>query len=344
MAIDIEALTAALSEDNPSGPDLSYDAERQEIEEAFDRSGSDDAETASDTDWRAIIRKITSQAELTRDLWLPIYLMRAGANIGSLETVDDGAQLLAGLFEQQWPTVHPQLDDYGFQGRKGPCESLTRISEFLAPLRRVVLLEHSRLGSYSGADFERFRTNGDSESGYGMFRALLAETDDEALGEIVARLDGIADAIRRADAVLVVNAGSDTGTNFQPTYDALGEMKRAVASFMRTASPSAEGSDAEGGGDYGNADDDSGGGGSIGGRVNSRADVVRALDAITDYYSRKEPGSPVPLALRRARDWVNLDFLTVLEDIAPNSLDEARRVLVSGRNNETASEGWSSDG
>ena len=62
--------------------------------------------------------------------------------------------------------------------------------------------------------------------------------------------------------------------------------------------------------------------------------MVRAIDAIAEYYARKEPGSPVPFALRRARDWVSLSFLEVLEDIAPNSLDEARRVLTNGRESE----------
>ncbi len=343
MAIDLDALTAPITEENPAGPDLSYESARQEIEEAFERSVSDDNATASDTDWRDIIRKIVAQAAETRDVCLPIYLMRAGASAGDLETVEDGAQLLAGLFEQQWATVHPKLDDYGFQGRKGPCESLTRIGEFLNPLRNVVLLEHPRLGSYTGADFDRFRTNGDSEDGYGMFRALLAETDDDALNDIVTRVTGIADAIRRADGVLVVNAGDDTGTNFQPTYDAFADIAKGVASFLRT--PSAlVGDDVSEEGATGDDSDDAGGsGGSIGGRVNSRQDVLRALDAIADYYARKEPASPVPFALRRAREWVSLDFLAVLEDIAPGSLDEARRVLVSGRNNnENGSDNWSS--
>ena len=75
----------------------------------------------------------------------------------------------------------------------------------------------------------------------------------------------------------------------------------------------------------------SGGGPRIAGRVESREDVVKALDAIADYYRRREPTSPVPAALQRVREWVNLDFLALLEDIAPNSLDEAKRVLVTQR-------------
>jgi type VI secretion system ImpA family protein len=334
MAIDIEALVAPISESEPAGPDMSYDSGRQEIEAAFETSVSDDSAEESPVDWRGLLRTISAQAEKTRDIWLAIYMMRAGAKAGQLDAVEDGALLLAGLFENLWDSVHPQLDEYGFQGRKGPCEALTRIGEFLNPLRSVVLLEHPRLGRYSSADFQRFSIGGTDEAGYGMFRALLQETTDEDLGAIVDRLRKISDSIRRADTVMVANAGHETGTNFQPTYTALDEMARGVSSFLRVQS-AAEGDagDSSKAFDGGNSDGD-GGGLSMSGRINSRPDVLRAIAAIEEYYTRKEPASPVPFALRRVRDWVNLDFMAILEDIAPGSLDEARRVLVSARTTE----------
>jgi type VI secretion system ImpA family protein len=340
MAVDIEQLVSPLSEEAPAGPDLSYDGARQEIEAAFERSVSDDGSGEDEIDWPQIVSQILAQAEQTRDVWLPIYLMRAGAKAGKLETVETGAQLLAGLLENLWDAVHPELDEYGYQGRKGPTESLTRIGEFLGPFRNVILIEHSRLGSYSGADFDRFREHGDSADGYGMFRALLEETSEDDLQAITRRIDGIAEAIRRADAVLTANAGDDTGTNFQPTYDALAEMRKGVAAF--TKSPQAEaGSEASQVSSDDSPSRSAGGSGGAIGAINSRDDVLRAIDAISAYYAKREPGSPVPFALRRARDWVSLDFLSVLEDIAPNSLDEARRVLMNGRSG-SGSEGWSS--
>jgi hypothetical protein len=39
----------------------------------------------------------------------------------------------------------------------------------------------------------------------------------------------------------------------------------------------------------------------------------------------------MPVLLTRARDWVNADFLTILGDIAPDGVDEVRRLLVSQR-------------
>jgi len=329
--MDLEELLAPVSDEAPAGPDLAYDAERGTIEQAFESSVSIDtsgeATAGAEIDWRPIISQIEQQSTRTKDVWLAVYLCRGGARSGQLALVETGAQYLAGLLERYWDTVHPQLEEYGFQGRKGPCESLARRGEFLGPLERTPLLVHPRLGRFSGADFERFRAGAETADGYGLFRAALADTPEENLTEIVARLDGIAAAIKRADAVLTANAEGDTAANFQPTYDLLNQMKKAVRSFTSTpaeaepddgpaavAGPAAVGE-----------------GPRIAGRVESREDVIKALDAIADYYRRREPASPVPVALQRAREWVNLDFLSLIEDIAPSALEEAKRVLVSQR-------------
>ena len=330
--MDLEELLAPVSDDAPAGPDLAYDAERGTIEQAFESSASIDtsgeATATAEIDWRPIISQIEQQSARTKDIWLAVYLCRGGARSGQLALVETGAEYLAGLLERYWETVHPQLEEYGFQGRKGPCESLSRRGEFLGPLERTPLLDHPRLGRFSGGDFERFRTGAETADGYGMFRAALADTPEENLTDIVARLDAIAAAIKRADAVLTANAEGDTAANFQPTYDLLSQMKKAVLSFTSTPPQAEPDTDAAVAAAPAIGE---GGGPRIAGRVESREDVIKALDAIADYYRRREPASPVPVALQRAREWVNLDFLSLIEDIAPSALDEAKRVLVSQR-------------
>lgn len=327
MAIDVEALLAPIAEENPVGPDLSYDPERQQIEAAFDISVGDEQEGA-EVNWRQVIGLIEAQSQRTKDLWLPVYLCRAGARARQLEVVEAGAQYLAGLLENYWERVHPELEEYGFQGRRGACESLTRIGEFLGPLRRVILLRHPRLGEYSGLDFERFRDGAEAEDGYGLFRAALEDSGEEPLAEILGSLDAIAEGIRRADTVLTANAGDETGTNFAATYEAIASIRRAVAQFHSGDAGVSDQGAADGAGAELAAPQASASSGQFGGRIDSREDVLRALEAIGDYYRRREPGSPVPLALARARDWVNADFLTVLEDIAPGGIEEVRRVLM----------------
>ena len=125
MAMTIESLLAPISEDSPAGEDLSYDNDRALLEQAFETSESSSDEAPADQDWRTVLKLIDSQFARTKDLWLAAYLCRAGARSGSLDAVETGAQVLAGLFEQYWASVHPQLEELGVPGRKAPCDSLT---------------------------------------------------------------------------------------------------------------------------------------------------------------------------------------------------------------------------
>ncbi len=335
MALDLGRLLAPVSPEDPTGPDLAYDPARYEIEQAFETEVSIDASgveaQAAVVDWRTIVDRIVDQSDRTKDLWLAAYLCRAGARAGQLDTVEVGAKNLSGLLEAYWPSVHPRLEEYGFQGRKGPCDSLIGQAQFLAPLRKITLINHPRLGRYSIDDFERYRLGGESEEGYGMFRAALEDLRPEELDEIVERLNAIEDSLRRADLVLTANADDSGATNFKIAYETLGQMRRAVQAFSprsaleESAEPpvqphvaSSSFSDVA----------------SVGARLETRDDVIRALDALSDYYQRKEPGHPILSLMRRAREWVGLDFMSILEDIAPGSLDEAKSVLQSRKQRE----------
>lgn len=62
---------------------------------------------------------------------------------------------------------------------------------------------------------------------------------------------------------------------------------------------------------------------SVPGTIQSREDVVRALDRICEFYARTEPSSPVPMLLQRARRLVDKSFLEVLRDLVPDGLNQA---------------------
>ncbi len=338
--MDIDALVAPLSDEQPSGADLYGDLKRQQIEQVFERSISDG--TASDTSasqWQDAIDLIIEQCEITRDLWLPVYLMRAATQAGQFDLVVEASTFMARLIETRWADVHPQLEDLGFIGRKTPCESLTRIGDFLGPLERMPLVTHPRFGAISGADFEKFRVNGPKADGFGEFRQAVDAIGESGLQQAVDGLEALSVAIKSVDNTLTVHADGDTGTNFTPTYDSLTRMKKAVISFLPQAVSEPDPDGGSAGAEGAESDMQSApSNGSFSGGINSRQDVVRAIDAICAYYSRSEPGSPVPFVLRRARDWISLDFMAVLADIAPGSLDEATRVLKNKTAATTGSE------
>ncbi|QNE32485.1 type VI secretion system protein TssA [Sphingomonas sp. NBWT7] len=320
--IDHEALLLPVSEEAPAGPDLSYDPVREEIEQAF-------AASSDDVDWDATVRLIAAQAARTRDLWLAVYLARAGARLGRMEVVDDGFALLAGYFEHFWNSVHPTTEEYGIEGRKGACESLARIGEFLAHFRRVPLIEHPRLGRFSGADFERFAAEGAGAEGYGQFRAALADTPIERITEELGRLGGIRESLKRADAILSAEAEQvgQTGTNFSSTYDAIDAIVSAVRPFaLQNDAADPASNTGESSGNFAGGKTSVAPAGSSG-RIESRADVARALDAVIEYYTRAEPSSPIPVALGRIKGWITMDFISLLNDISPGSRSEALSVL-----------------
>jgi type VI secretion system protein ImpA len=59
-------------------------------------------------------------------------------------------------------------------------------------------------------------------------------------------------------------------------------------------------------------------------RLSSREDVIACLDRIIEFYDRTEPASPVPYLARRMRRMVPMDFIELMEDLAPSGLKEFR--------------------
>jgi type VI secretion system protein ImpA len=321
MALTLEKLLAPVDDENPVGQDLSYSNERQQIEQAFESEAAEDDER----DWREVMKLIEDQAAQTKDIWLPVYVCRAGALAGSLETAAMGAQALAGMFEQYWDTVHPQLEELGLMGRKAPCDSLASRGGFLLPLERTVLVTHPRLGAFTGEDIQRFAKEREGADNYGMFRALLEDRGDEILQEAIAQLDQIEDGLRRADRIFTDAAGGEPSPNYSPTYATLSALRQALGQFLSTPmeAPSDEaGSDVGGGG---------GGQASAGprnsGRVDNRDDVIRSLDLIADYYRRSEPSHPLLPLIDRVREWVAMDFMDLMKQIAPDAMNQVRDLL-----------------
>lgn len=60
--------------------------------------------------------------------------------------------------------------------------------------------------------------------------------------------------------------------------------------------------------------------------VTSRRDVERCLDMIIDFYERTEPSSPIPHLARRMRKMVPMNFLQLMEEIAPSGMKEFKNI------------------
>ena len=62
------------------------------------------------------------------------------------------------------------------------------------------------------------------------------------------------------------------------------------------------------------------------GAIRSRTDAIRALDAVSEFFRRNEPSSPVPLLLQRAKRLVAKDFMEILRDLTPDGVSQAEMI------------------
>ena len=60
--------------------------------------------------------------------------------------------------------------------------------------------------------------------------------------------------------------------------------------------------------------------------IHDRNDVVRAIDEICRYFDRYEPSSPVPFLLLRAKKLLSMNFMEILRDMTPDSVNQVENI------------------
>lgn len=55
--------------------------------------------------------------------------------------------------------------------------------------------------------------------------------------------------------------------------------------------------------------------------VDTRQDVILLLERILHYFQRHEPSHPAPILIRRTKQLIGMDFISIIEDLLPGSVD-----------------------
>jgi len=125
---------------------------------------------------------------------------------------------------------------------------------------------------------------------------------DMDVAELEANAGAVKDAIEHVkalDQALSEAVGAGSSADFSPLTGTLKSMNQLLQQQLRRrglASGAAATVDSEGGGGA-----VTGGAPAMSGPIQSREDVIRLLDQVSDWYSKYEPSSPVPLLLQRAK-------------------------------------------
>jgi type VI secretion system protein ImpA len=132
---------------------------------------------------------------------------------------------------------------------------------------------------------------------------------------------------RGLETFLDSTLGVGRGVNFESLNKLLVEMQQTVAPFAGNGAPTTEAA-AAGGAQAASAPPPP----RASGRIESPADVLKALESICEYYRQKEPSSPVPLILERAQRLVDKNFTEILNELTPDALKQLQ--MITGQKSE----------
>ena len=60
--------------------------------------------------------------------------------------------------------------------------------------------------------------------------------------------------------------------------------------------------------------------------IRSREDAVRELERVCAWLERHEPANPAPLLIRRAQRLLQMGFIDILRDLAPEGMSSIEKI------------------
>ncbi|KWB51776.1 hypothetical protein WL35_02415 [Burkholderia ubonensis] len=326
-----------ISIEQPSGESVEYDADFWALQEAV--NGRPEAQYGSNIfeaklpDWSEVESLSLRLLSKSHDLRIAVYLSRSLLNKEGFGAFADCLGLVVNLLEQRWSSVYPQLDADEHDDPTERINALTELIEptgMLAEVRNVPLAMSRVHGTFCLRDIEGATGDG---SMLGSGAALSATSIDAIINDVRdltvashAALESALHCIERIESLLTERVGATFAIDFAP----LSRLLRRAASFLGQRTASAMRVDEHG--ESINPDACAAempvtlATAAVPNEIMNRDTVIRMLDKVGTYYEQNEPSSPVPLLLRRARRLVDRSFMEILEDLAPDGLEQARRV------------------
>ncbi|RMF37468.1 MAG: type VI secretion system protein TssA [Alphaproteobacteria bacterium] len=342
--MDLDALLAPVDDDAPCGPDLEYDADFIALEDAArgkeEQQVGDQIIASEEPDYKEVEAAALELLGRTKDIRIAVILAEAGLRLHGPVALAQVLEYVRRCLEQYWECLHPELDaedDDDPTMRVNAALGLADNDTVLRALRLAPLTDSRLMGRFSLRDI--LIANGEIEPRSGEDApdpaAIAGAFEDTDAGHKQALRAAVKTAraeLKAIDAIFSDKVGAQ-GPDLAPLDKLLYRLSQTLDTYA--------GGDDAGAGEAAPGEDGAGpdeaeavpaGDGpaaaarSAPGTVNNADDVLRAIDRICDYYARREPSSPVPLILKRARRLVNADFTTIIKDIANDGYDQVARL------------------
>jgi type VI secretion system protein ImpA len=307
---------------------------------------------AEGPDWRIVEKRAVALLGRTKDLRVAILLAKALLNTGGFAGFHEGTRLVRELMIRYWDTLHPQMleeDDFSPIMRSNALRDLCERTSVLNPLRTLPLVSLPALGRFSYRDIgiatgELPATNGVPVPDIAKINAAFENCPIEPLQATAAAVAGSLEDLAAVEGYMAEKVGAAQTISLEDVTGLLRSIDRIlserIARRMAAAGGGSNGVDYESAtgtepGPMSNVHSAQGvsfGAGAsqgrpfVAGEINSRTEVIRALDAVCGYYERHEPSSPVPILLRRAQRLVPMNFVDIMRDLAPSAMSDIDKI------------------
>lgn len=329
-SLDIEKLLLPISEETPCGEDLEYDPAVMDIEKELEGKSEqqmgDSVIEAEEPDWKKIYSDSTELLERTHDIRVLMFMIRGGMRTQGFSVFSDVFSLLSGWVETQWDALYPLLDaddDDDPTERINVIMTLCDFEAILKPLVSMPVVESDALGKFSLKDI-RIAQEGGGEPNLATIDGAFTDSDLEQLENRSEQLKTSIDLLDKIETDITEQVGISNAPSLGEFVKILSEILTILSEYVAKKG----GTPIDGvleAGDESELESVAGGryeGGSIG----SSYDAMNALDKIIEYYMKNEPSSPVPMLLDRAKRLANMDFMSIIRDIAPEGESQAANV------------------
>lgn len=322
---DLQALLQPVNDAAPCGADLVHDEAFQALLDAArgkpDQQFGKTVREAVEPNWAELCRMAVALLARSKDLRVAMHLLRACTRLHGLGGLACGLQLIDGLLERWWDTLHPRLDAEDGGDPTMRLNALRPLADGTALLldARLVTLDGARVG-LTGRDLELIAGREAPKKGEpvpsaeGLLQALHdAQARDPGLLE---RLAGARESVLRIEACLqrhVGQAGPDLQALRRFTTLLAETTARARAATPAPTAPAA-------------APLVPGLPGAAPGALRSREDVMRELQRACEWIEQNEPGHPAPLLIQRARRLMAKSFMDIVKDLLPEGVAQVQKL------------------
>lgn len=352
IVIDIDSLLKPCPSEDPAGISIRYEPVYDQLKELRREDevipGGIWATKAKTADWEGVARIAQKVLiEQSKDLQVAGWLWEALSQQYGFAGFRDGCRLVTRLIEEYWEGFYPRIEDNDLDLRAGRIEGIIRIVSHrlqFAPLFKASGNSSVSLGEWQEAkqieELQRRKPNIATEllqegklDFMAIDRIFASITSDSLQQQGIDFLDA-KESVEQFSRV-VDERLRESAPSFRELIqltDECTELFKKVLNARNLLRPSGDSKDETSESISGLAVEPESKGILPVSKVlepENRADALKRLERLANYFQRTEPQSPVPYAIRRAIRWARMPLDQWLSEVIPDeaTLRGARRAL-----------------